>query len=96
MNKDIMVLFGLEKLSPEKGAQMVERLGRLVFQSVLVRVLPLLSSEDLALYEKMTEGDEEIEAILKFLAEKVPDFEKVIEEEAEILRNELTTTELTF
>ena len=82
-------LFELDKLEPAKAAEMVERLGKLVFQATLVRVLPMLSEAEMAEYDKIVEGKGGGEVLFKFLGEKVPDFDKIILEEAEILRAEL-------
>ena len=89
IKENLFDLFQLDKMPPEKGVEMLERLAKLVFQAVLVRVLPMLSEEDLAHYEKIVEGKEEGTEIFKFLAEKVPDFEKIVREEAEGLHDEL-------
>ena len=88
--KDTLVeMFELDKLPPEKAAEMVERLGKLVFQAVLVRALPMLSDEDMAEYEKIVNGSEGPEAIFIFLSEKIPNLEDMIMEESEDLRKEL-------
>jgi hypothetical protein len=82
-------LFELDKMPPEKAAEMVNRLGTLVFQAVLVRALPMLSETDLTEYERIIEAKEGGDILFKFLSEKVPDFENIITEEAELLRAEL-------
>lgn len=89
IKKTIVELFELDKMSPEKSAEMTNRMGKLVFQAVLVHVLPLLSEEDLTEYEKIVDSKEGGEAVFNFLAEKVPNFENIITEEAEALRAEL-------
>ncbi|MFZ1019537.1 MAG: DUF5663 domain-containing protein [Minisyncoccia bacterium] len=89
IKQTIADLFELDKMAPEKAAEMAERLGKLVFQAVLVRVLPILSEQDLVEYEKIVDSKEGGEVIFKFLGEKVPDFENIIMEEAESLRAEL-------
>ena len=89
IKQTIIDLFELDKITPEKSAEMVDRLGKLVFQAVLVRTLPLLSEKDFTEYEKIIDGKEGGEMIFKFLSEKVPDFEKIIAEESESLRAEL-------
>lgn len=89
IKKTLMDLFELEKLPPEKAAEMVERMAKLVFQAVLVRVLPTLSEKYLAEYEKIADGKEGAEVLFQFFIEKVPNFEKMIAEEAEGLREEL-------
>lgn len=89
IKQTIIDLFDLEKMTPEKAAEMVDRLGKLVFQAVLVRALPLLSGKDLVEYDKIIAGKEGGEVIFKFLGEKIPDFENMIMEESEALRAEL-------
>jgi len=89
IKQTITDLFELDKMAPEKAAETVDRLGKLIFQAVLVRVLPILSEQDLAEYEKIVDSKEGGEVIFKFLGEKIPDFEKIIMEEAESLRAEL-------
>ncbi|TSA28998.1 MAG: hypothetical protein D4R68_02995 [Ignavibacteriales bacterium] len=89
IKENLFDLFQLDRMPPEKGVEMLERLSKLVFQAVLVRVLPMLSEEDLAQYEKLVEGKEEGDALFHFLNEKVPGFDKIISEEAETLRMEL-------
>ncbi len=88
--KDNLVdLFELDKMAPEKAAEMVDRLGKLVFQAVLVRSLPFLSEKDFSEYEKIVDGSEGGDVLFKFLSEKVPHFEEIVKEEAENLRSEL-------
>ena len=89
IKQTIIDLFELGKMASEKATEMVNRLGKLVFQAVLVRVLPLLSEQDMAKYEKIVDSKEGGEMIFKFLGEKIPDFENIILEEAESLRAEL-------
>ncbi len=89
IKENLFDLFQLDKMPPEKGVEMLDRLAKLVFQSVLVRVLPTLSEEDLVEYEKIIDSKEEGDVLFKFLGEKVPDFEKIVAEESELLRMEL-------
>lgn len=89
IKETIIDLFELDKMEPTKAAEMVDRLGKLVFQAVLVRVLPLLGEEDMTEYERIVDSQEGGEIIFKFLGEKVPDLENIIMEEAETLRAEL-------
>jgi hypothetical protein len=90
IKKNLVDLFELDKLPPEKSAEMLGRLSKLIFQSVLIRALPLLSEEDFAEYEKIVDANEGGDILLKFLGEKVPDFENIILEEAETLRMEIS------
>lgn len=82
-------MFELDKMSPEKAAEMSERLAKLVFQAVLVRVLPLLGEDDMKEYERIVDSKEGGEILFKFLGEKVAGFENIVMEESELLRKEL-------
>ena len=90
IKQTIIDLFDLEKMEPVKAAEMVDRLGKLVFQAVLVRALPLLSEEDIIEYDKIIAKKESGEVIFRFLGEKIPNFENMIMEESEVLRAELS------
>jgi len=89
IKENLITLFELDKMPAEKATEMVDRLGKLVFQAVLVRILPTLSEKDLAEYEQIVESKEDAEKLFKFLSEKVPEFDNIINEEAENLRAEL-------
>ena len=89
IKENLIDLFELDKMPPEKVAEMVDRLAKLVFQAVLVRVLPILSEEDLTEYEKIVDSKQEGDVLFKFLGEKIPDFDNIIAEESENLRAEM-------
>lgn len=89
IKETLMDLFELDKMPPEKAVEVIERLSKLIFQAVLVRVLPLLSEEDLAEYEKLVDSQQEGDELFKFLSQKVEGFENIIKEEAENLHTEL-------
>lgn len=88
IKKDLFDLFELDKMPPEESTKMLDRLAKLVFQAVLIRALPLLSEEDFAKYEKMLDDKVEADVLFNFLTEKVPEFQKIITEEAGVLRRE--------
>lgn len=89
IKQTLVEIFNLENMSPEKAGELVERLGKMVFQAVLVRVLPTLSEEEFDEYEKIVEGNQGGEMIFRFLSEKVPTLPQIIEEEAKNLRDEM-------
>jgi hypothetical protein len=90
LQKTLIEMFSLEDLAPEKAEEMVNRLGKLVFQSVLVRVLPTLSEEQLSEYERIVDSNEDALRLFAFLQESVPDFDDIVLEEADVLRTELS------
>ncbi|MDQ5954130.1 MAG: hypothetical protein QG583_58 [Patescibacteria group bacterium] len=89
IKENLVEMFELDKLPPEKALEMINRLSKLVFQAVLVRTLPLLSEEDFNEYERIIDANEGGEVLFKFLGQKVPDFENMVKEETENLKKEL-------
>lgn len=90
IKKDLFDLFEIDKMPPEKGNEMLERLAKLVFQAVLIRSLPLLSEEDIQEYEKTVNSSQEGDALFNFLSQKVPEFNKIVSEEAGALRRQVS------
>ncbi|ETB64073.1 MAG: hypothetical protein O210_OD1C00001G0555 [Parcubacteria bacterium RAAC4_OD1_1] len=90
MKKDLIDMFELDKLPGDKTEEMVERLGRLIFQATLVRSIPLLSEENQKEYEKLIDSEKGGDEMFKFLQEKVPGFENILKEESEALRLQMS------
>ncbi|MCE9585679.1 DUF5663 domain-containing protein [Candidatus Nomurabacteria bacterium] len=88
IKETLIDLFKLDKMPENKSEQVLERLAKLVFQGVLLKALPILSEADLQEYEKIVDEKQNPEFLFHFLNEKVPNFENMIKEEAEILRAE--------
>lgn len=88
INQNIISLFGIDKMPEEKQEEMINRIGKIIFQSVLIRVLPLLGEEDVAEYEKLVEKETMPDDILDFFFKKVPSFFEIIVEESEKLKKE--------
>lgn len=73
----------------KKSTNISERLNKLIFEAVLMRVLPTLSKENITEYEKIIDSKEAGKTLWDFLKSKVPNFENIVKEEEEILRKEL-------
>ena len=90
IRQNIITLFEIDKLPPEKQEETIARIGKIIFQSVLIRVLPLLEESEVEEYDKLIEGRAMPDAVLDFFFEKVPSFLDIIVEEAENFRKEAT------
>jgi hypothetical protein len=88
LQRTLVDLFELDKLPPEKAAEVLSTLGKLIFQGVLIRVLPVLSEDQLAEYDRIVEAEEGPDRLLLFFYETVDDFGEIVQEEAEALRAE--------
>lgn len=88
INKNIIVTLGINKLPVEKQKEAMERLGSIVYQEVILRVLDILNEEDKDMFEKMVEKDPNPEILFEFLSNKIINFAEIVKEEAEKLREE--------
>lgn len=90
IRKNIIELFNIEKLPEEKQEETIARIGNIIFQSVILRVLPLLKEDELTQYEKLIEEKATPESLLDFFFDKVPSFLQIISEETENFKKEST------
>lgn len=88
INNNIIKTLGIDSLPPEQQKEAVERLGAIVYQEVMLRVLDLMSEEDKDTFEKLIEVSPDPEIMFTFLGEKIPNLEEIINEEATKLREE--------
>jgi hypothetical protein len=88
IRNNIITLFEIDKLPEDKQEETISRIGKIIFQSVLVRVLPFLEEEELAQYEKLVEDGVGPDVLLDFFFEKVPSFLQIVAEETENFRKD--------
>jgi hypothetical protein len=88
INKNIVLILGINTLPVEKQKEAMERLGAIVYQEVMLRVLDILTEEDKDEFEKLIEKDPNPEKLFEYLFDKLPNFEEIVKEEAEKLREE--------
>jgi hypothetical protein len=88
INGNIIKVLGIDALPVEKQKEAMERLGAIVYQEVMLRVLDIMSDEDKDEFEKLLEKTPDPDTMFIYLGEKVPNLEEIVSEEAEKLRNE--------
>lgn len=72
----------LDSLPPEEQQEIILRVGALIYQNVLIRVLETMEEADQDEFEKLLDMGAKPEEVFSFLKNKVKDFEKIIDEEA--------------
>ena len=88
--KETIAEWGLQNLPPEKQIEMVDRIGRLIYQAVLVRSLDILSEKEQAEFDLILDEDTTTpQDVLVFLARKIPTFESLVAEERQKLKEEV-------
>ena len=82
--------WGLGALPEIKQVEMVDRIGRLLYQAILVRSLDILSEKEQTEFDLLLDEDTTTpQDVLKFLAGKIPTFEEMRQEEVEKLKEDL-------
>ena len=90
LSKDMVAEWGLGKLPEIKQVEMVDRIGRLLYQAILVRSLDILSEKEQTEFDLLLDEDATTpEDVLKFLATKIPTFEQMRQEEVNKLKGDL-------
>ena len=77
----------LNKLSPEEQEETLLRVGNIIYQNVLMRVLEVMPDKDQDEFEKILDGNGSAEEIFTFLKNKNPNFEQIIMEESKKFNN---------
>lgn len=88
IRESIIDLFEIKKLPEEKQEEMINKIGQIIFQGVLVRVLPAMEEKDQDEFNKMMDSGTEPDKVFEFFLTKVPDFMLIVADEAESFRRE--------
>ena len=91
IQQNITNVLELDKLSPEEKQETIVRVGALIYQNVLMRVMEMITEADQDEFEKLLDNNAKPEEIFMFLKNKVADFEKIIDEEANKFKNKASS-----
>src|SRR5579872_6118865 len=87
LSKDIVTEWGLGGLSEQEQIDYVERIGRLIYQAVLVRSLDILSEVEQEEFDLLLDEDTTTpEDVLAFLQKKIPTFNMLLKDEIQKLK----------
>lgn len=87
LNKKITKDFGLESLDLAEQEKMIEKIGNLLFESVVERAVDLMDEGVMGEFEEtITEAGNDYQKIISFLKSKVPGFDRIVSEEMSRLK----------
>jgi len=90
ISRDIIKEWELGSLPLEKQIDVVDRIGRMLYQAILVRTLDILSEKEQAELDLLLEeNDTTPQDVLAFLQSKIPTFEQLVKEERQNLKRDL-------
>lgn len=82
IQKKITKVLEIDNLPPQELQEMIMRIGTVIYQNVLMRVMETMKEKDQDEFEELLDKNASPEEIFSFLKEKVKNFEEIIEEEA--------------
>lgn len=90
LSKDIIKEWGLEALPETKQVEMVDRIGRIMYQAILVKSLDILSEKEQTEFDALLDLDTTTpQDVLAFLQTKIPTFEQLIIDERKSLKEDI-------
>lgn len=90
LSKDIVSEWGLGELPQEEQIDMVDRIGRLIYQAILVRSLDILSEVEQEEFDLLLNEDTSTpEEVVLFLERKIPTFKLLLKEEVSKLKADI-------
>lgn len=87
LNKKIANDFGLQNLDSREQARMIEKIGNLLFESVVERAVDVMDEEVMNDFdEAVGDAGSDYQKIISFLKTRVPDFDTIVSEELSRLK----------
>lgn len=98
LKANLITALGIDKLPAEKQADLLLKIGDVLYQAVIGRVIEELSEEDREAFDRvLTEKKDDEDAVFNFLQAKLPNLDEIVNEEiAEFKKDSLETMEGIF
>lgn len=89
IKNSLFTMFKIADMPEAEQQATMDKLGKIILQSVLLRTLPLLEEKDLDEYSKMADNENtQADDFLEFFIERIPNFMEMLQEESEKFRDE--------
>jgi hypothetical protein len=86
-NKKIIKDFGLENMDSREQERMIEKIGNLLFESVIERAVDVMDEGIMNEFDEVIgNAGSDYQKIISFLKSRVPEFDKVVSEELSRLK----------
>jgi hypothetical protein len=89
LKKRIFEDLELTDFSEKEKDDILQIMGRIIFEMALIRILDEMDDETAKEFEQFLEKNQNPDDILKFLKEKVPTLEDILAEEAKTFKSEV-------
>lgn len=86
-NKKIIKDFGLEGMDSREQERMIEKIGNLLFESVVERAVDVMDEEAMGEFDVAIENaGSDYQKVISFLKSRVPGFNEIVSEELSRLK----------
>lgn len=86
-NKKIAKDFGLENMDSREQERMIEKIGNMLFESVVERAVDVMDDEAMKNFEDtVVNAGSDYQKVISFLKSQVPGFDKIVTEEMSRLK----------
>lgn len=86
--RDMIEELGLEELSEEKKVEIIERMGGILHERILLRLIKELTDKEAEKVNDLLKR-ERVEDAYRYIERKVPNFNKIIQKEVEKFQKEM-------
>jgi hypothetical protein len=88
LKKKIFEDLELKDLSEKEKDDILQKIGRIIFEMALIRILDEMDDETAEEFEKFLDNNQNPDDILKFLKEKIPNLEEILVDEVRKFKSE--------
>ena len=82
LKKKISEDFGLTNMDSSEQERMIERIGNLLFESVIERSVDLMDEQTTKDFDEIiTNAGDDYNKVIRFLGERVPNFQNIVKDE---------------
>lgn len=91
-NKKIIEDFGLGAMNSREQEEMIEKIGNLLFESVVERAVDVMDEEMMNEFDKEVEiAGSDYQKIISFMKSRVPGFDEIVSQELSRLKRATTS-----
>ncbi len=88
IKNDIVQILGIDSLPKEEQEEVYMQFGAIIYMEVMTRAMDILSEDDQNILDKLIQENPDPEVMFTFLAEKIPNLDEIVREEAEKVHKE--------
>jgi hypothetical protein len=86
LKKKIADDFGLTQMDPLEQERMIEKIGNLLFESVIERAVDEMNEEAMKAFEEVLSEENDYQKVISFLRTKTPGFDSIVSDEMSRLK----------